>query len=215
MKYALLFALLLFGKPCLSQDTERFKKEVKDIRKKYDTLWDASKETVLFTGSSSIRMWRDVQERFPDHQVINSGFGGSQASDLLYYIYDLILRYQPNKVFIYEGDNDVSAKKDAKEIVSDFKQIIGGILRNAPSTEIMIISPKPSIARWELRGKYKRLNRKLNRLAHDYAQVYFIDVWHPMLDGRKVMQDIFIEDGLHMNPKGYDIWFGIMKDYLN
>lgn len=214
MKYALLLALLLFGTPCLSQDTERFENEVKDIRKKYDTLWDATRETVVFTGSSSIRMWRDVQDRFPEHQVINTGFGGSQASDLLYYIYDLILRYEPKKVFIYEGDNDVSAKKDTQEIISDFEQLIGGILRNDPSTEIMIISPKPSIARWELRRKYKRLNRKLDRLANDYAQVQFIDVWHPMLDGRNVMQDIFIEDGLHMNPKGYDIWFDIIKDYL-
>lgn len=214
MKYALLLALLLFGRPCLSQDTERFENEVKDIRKKYDTLWNATGETVVFTGSSSIRMWRDVQDRFPEHQVINTGFGGSQASDLLYYIYDLILRYEPKKVFIYEGDNDVSAKKDSQEIISDFEQLIGGILRNDPSTEIMIISPKPSIARWELRRKYKRLNRKLDRLANDYTQVQFIDVWHPMLDGRNVMQDIFIEDGLHMNPKGYDIWFGIIKDYL-
>ncbi|WP_149275235.1 GDSL-type esterase/lipase family protein [Pareuzebyella sediminis] len=215
MKHALLLALLFFAKPCLSQDTERFKKEVKDIQKKYDTLGDASKETVVFTGSSSIRMWRDVRERFPEYQVINSGFGGSQASDLLYYIYDLILRYEPQTVFLYEGDNDVSARKDAKEIISDFNQIIGGILRNDPTTKIMIISPKPSIARWELRGKYKRLNRKLKRLANDNAQVQFIDVWHPMLDGRKVMQDIFIEDGLHMNSKGYDIWFDSIKDYLN
>lgn len=88
-----------------------FTKEVKDITAKYDSIWDSSKETIVFTGSSSVRLWRKLQEEFPNHQIINSGFGGSQASDLLYFIDELILSYNPKKVFIYEGDNDLWAKK--------------------------------------------------------------------------------------------------------
>ena len=43
----------------------------------------------------------------------------------------------------------------------------------------------------------------------------FADVWKPMLgrDG-KPMPDIFIEDNLHMNAKGYAIWQKVLQPYL-
>ncbi len=169
----------------------------------------------MFTGSSSIRKWHDVQERFPDRQIVNTGFGGSLASDLSYYIYDLILRYHPQKVFIYEGDNDLFAKKKPDEIRQDLQRIIDGIQRNDSTTQIVIIAAKPSLARWKLKEKYQRLNRKLERLAQENPSVEYADVWNPMLDNNHVKKDIFIEDGLHMNDKGYDIWFNVLKPYVN
>ncbi len=198
-----------------AQDTLPFKGEVEAIQKKYDTVFDTSQETLVFTGSSSIRMWQDVQERFPKQQVVNSGFGGSQASDLSYYIYDLILRFNPKKVFIYEGDNDVFAKKKPHKIQQTLQQIIDGIHRNDSTTRVVLIAAKPSIARWNLKGKYKRLNRKMEKLAYDNPLVDYADVWRPMLDGSKVKQDIFIEDGLHMNAKGYQIWYDVLKPFVN
>ena len=113
----LVFALVFMTTSISAQEVKPFAEEVEAIKKKYDTLWDPSKETMVFTGSSSIRIWHDLQERFPDHQIVNSGFGGSQASDLLSYCQQLILRYQPKRVFIYEGDNDISVKKRPRNII--------------------------------------------------------------------------------------------------
>lgn len=210
-----LFILLLFlpflG---LAQAPNRFDKEVMDIQKKNDSLWDSSKPTTVFTGSSSVRMWRDVQDRFPNQQVLNTGFGGSQFSDLELYLDELILNYNPVKVFIYEGDNDVSAKKRLRDIVDTSERIVTVLQQKNQNMEIVLISPKPSIARWKMRGKYRRLNRKLSRLAEKIDGVDFVDVWYPMLDKRKVKQDIFIEDGLHMNTKGYDIWYEVLKTHV-
>ena len=208
----LLIVLPLLG---FAQAPNRFDNEVAEIQKKNDSLWDASKPTTVFTGSSSVRMWRDVQDRFPDQQVLNTGFGGSQFSDLELYLDELILDYNPVKVFIYEGDNDVGAKKRLRDIVDTSERILTLLQQRNQSMEIVLISPKPSIARWKLRGKYKRLNRKLSRLAKKTDGVDFVDVWHPMLDKRKVKQDIFIEDGLHMNTKGYDIWYEVLKNHVN
>lgn len=215
MKQALCLVLLLFLTFGHAQDPTRFKEQVEEISKKYDAFLDSSKETIVFTGSSSIRIWHDLQDRFPEHQIVNSGFGGSQASDLLFYSDDLILRYNPKKVFIYEGDNDINAKKKAKGIIETSQQIIDSIRKNNPNTEIVLIAAKPSIARWKLKGKYKKLNRKLEKLAQKDGLIEYADVWKPMLDGRKVKQDIFVEDGLHMNAKGYEIWYGVIKEYLN
>ena len=199
----------------LTQDVAPFADEVKAIGKKYDTLWDADKETIVFTGSSSVRIWHDLQDRFPDHQIINSGFGGSQASDLLGYSDELILRYSPKKVFIYEGDNDISAGKNTKEIVNDITAIISKIRDQDATTEIVLIAAKPSIARWKLKRDYKRLNRKFRKLSRKDVQMNYVDIWKPMLNRRKVMKDLFIEDGLHMNAKGYQIWYEAIKPFLD
>ena len=210
----LLCAVVLFSTFAFSQDPSRFTDEVADIQKKYDTLWDASKETIVFTGSSSIRIWHDLQDRFPDHQIVNSGFGGSQASDLLIYCQELILEYRPKKVFIYEGDNDISEGKNTKEIMQDISKIIGKIRAQDATTEIVLIAAKPSIARWNLKKDYKRLNRKFRKLSRRDVQMNYADIWKPMLNNRKVKEDLFIEDGLHMNAKGYDIWYNALKAYV-
>lgn len=211
----LIIALLIIPVMAMGQTDNPFENEVKAIQQKNDSLWDSSRPTIVFTGSSSIRFWEDVQERFPEHQVLNTGFGGSQFSDLELYLDELILNYEPVKVFIYEGDNDIFAKKRPRKIVKTAEGILDKLQLGNPEMEIVLISAKPSISRWKYRGRYRRLNRKLDRLASKTDRIDFVDVWYPMLDKRKVKQDIFIEDGLHMNDKGYDIWYDVIKDYID
>jgi len=214
MRYLIIifFSVTLAG---YSQNPNRFKEEVSAIQKKYDTLWDASKETIVFTGSSSVRIWRNLESVFPGHQIVNSGFGGSQASDLLAFSEELILSFNPNKVFIYEGDNDIWASKKPKEIIHTIQEIIKKIRTQNNTVQIVLIAAKPSISRWHLKRNYKRLNRKFKKLSKKDNRIKFADVWKPMLQNRRVMQDIFIEDGLHMNAKGYNIWRAVIKPFIN
>ncbi len=211
----LFIALLILPLTMLGQTDNPFKNEVKSVQQKNDSLWDSSKPTIIFTGSSSIRLWKDLQDRFPEHQVLNTGFGGSQFSDLELYLDELILNYDPVKVFIYEGDNDIFERKSPRKVIKKAEGILRTLRQEKPNMEIVLISAKPSISRWKFRGKYRRLNRKLNKLAAENSGIDYVDVWYPMLDKRKVRQDIFIEDGLHMNSKGYDIWYDVIKNYMD
>ncbi|WP_299796170.1 SGNH/GDSL hydrolase family protein [uncultured Maribacter sp.] len=209
------FCSFLLSIISFAQEENVFTNEVKDITIKYDSIWDSRKETIVFTGSSSVRLWRKLEKEFPDHQIINSGFGGSQSSDLLLFMDELILSYNPKKVFIYEGDNDLWADKSPTDVLDTTAEIIRRIKSKNPATEVILIAAKPSISRWKIRGKYKRLNRKMERFTKNDPQLYYVDVWKPMLNKRKLKTDIFIEDGLHMNQKGYDIWYEAMKDLVN
>ena len=197
------------------QKTPAFQNEVKAIQKKYESLWDSSKETIVFTGSSSIRMWKNLESMFPNHQIINSGFGGSQSSDLFQYYNELILQYNPKKVFIYEGDNDIASKKRTKDIIDTTREIINKIRERNNATQVVIIAAKPSLARWKLKRKYMKLNRAFEKLCEEDTGLQFANVWDVMMDGKQVRKDIFISDGLHMNSKGYDLWFSVIKPYMN
>ncbi|NND80743.1 MAG: G-D-S-L family lipolytic protein [Maribacter sp.] len=215
MKYIIAVSYLFIFMVGFSQDPGRFINEVESLQKKYDTLWDASKKTIVFTGSSSIRTWNNLNTLFHDHEILNTGFGGSQTTDLLAYTNELILRYNPYKVFIYEGDNDLAAQKRPKEIINTTVEIIKRIKDKNKETQIILISAKPSIVRWSLKRKYKNLNRKLKKLCKKDDLLQFADVWKPMLDKRKLNRAIFEEDGLHMNSKGYEIWYTVIKPFIN
>jgi len=211
----LLLSLFFTGTSVLwSQDPLRFQEEIQTLKHKTDSLWNGEKGTLLFTGSSSIRMWEDLQERFPGQNILNTGFGGSQASDLLHYLEPLVLAYQPKKVFIYEGDNDLAEGKRVGQVLKVLEQISNGIRKENPDVSVVLISAKPSISRWGLRGKYKRLNKKLKRWATRHEHLDFADVWNPMLADKKLNTSLFIADGLHMNTSGYDIWEDALKPFI-
>lgn len=213
IKYLLLLFLSVLT--INAQESLPFSDEVKEVQQKADSIWDSSKNTIVFTGSSSIRLWEDLQKRFPEHQILNTGFGGSQSSDLEHYLDELILNYTPTKVFIYEGDNDISAKRKPKAIIGTMEGILENLHQKRPEMEIVLISAKPSISRWHLKSRYKRLNKQLSKLASNVNGVQFADVWNIMLNKRKLKTDLFIEDGLHMNVKGYDLWYEVIKNYMN
>ncbi len=209
------YLLLLFVVSLTAQEKLPFADEVKAIQQKTDSIWDSSKETLVFTGSSSIRLWNDLQERFPGKQILNTGFGGSQSTDLERFLNELILNYQPSRVFIYEGDNDISSKRSPRAIIGTMEDILEDLHKENPALEVVLISAKPSIARWHLKRRYKRLNKKLLKLASSLNGVYYADVWNTMLNKRKLKRNLFIEDGLHMNTMGYELWYEALKDYVN
>jgi len=215
-KQNLLFlVIILFGALYSNaQDPNRFKDQVAELlNSEYN--FSPSKKLVVFTGSSSVRMWKDVQERFPEYNVVNNGFGGSHFSDLLYYYDELIIKQMPDYLFIYEGDNDVAGDKKTSRIKKDAKLLAKKLNRDLPSTKVIFISPKPSVKRWHLKKEYERINKKLKKLCKKTDNMEYADVWKAMLDNNgTVYTDIFLEDELHMNKKGYDIWAKVISDFL-
>jgi len=203
-----LFLFLLFSGIFMAgaQDPARYKDQVEQLSaKEYQFIKD--KKLVVFAGSSSIRMWKDVQDYFPGFNVINNGFGGSQFSDLIFYTDQLIIKQEPDILFIYEGDNDIAANKRPLDIAKEAKLLVKNIQEKLPDTEIVLISAKPCIARWKLRKEYEHLNKRLFRISKRSDMVEFANVWTAMIDKKgNLHQDIFLEDGVHMNKKGYDIW---------
>lgn len=214
LKYFLcFFGFLVFL--CNAQKADDFTEEVAMIAQRFDSIWDEQKETIVFTGSSSVRLWEGLEDHFPNHQILNTGFGGSQTSDLLKHLQPLVLSYKPKMVFIYEGDNDINFNKSPNRVIRITRKIIDTIWQHYPDTRIVLISAKPSIVRWDLKKRYIKLNRKLKEFADQSPQIAFANVWDIMLKNEVIDESLFVEDGLHMNQKGYDLWYEVIKPFLN
>ncbi len=198
-----------------AQDPNRFIKRIEAL----DTMqykFPPGKKIAVFTGSSTIFMWKDIESYFPGLNVINNGFGGSHFSDLLFFYDKLIIKHNPDLLFIYEGDNDIAYNKKVPDIVKTAKTIIKKAVKDLPDSKIIIISAKPSIAREHLKNDYISLNKRLEKLCRRYPSAEFADIWSAMTDDQgNLFRDIFLDDGLHMNKKGYQIWAEALAGFIN
>ena len=177
--------------------------------KKQDSIHMPAARQVLFVGSSSFTKWTDVQSYFPSIPIINRGFGGSSLTDLLRYKEDVIFKYKPKQIVIYCGENDFAGSDtiSVTTVVKRFTELFGLIRSRYKDIPIAYVSMKPSPSRQYLMPKFEKANMAIQQFLKKYKKTVFIDVYHSMLkpDGAP-MTDIFVQDNLHMNAKGYAIW---------
>lgn len=209
-----LFCLLFVEGIVYSQDPLRFRNEIDTIIKKFASR-EGSRDLILFTGSSSIKRWVNVAGYFPEKNIINTGFGGSQMSDLIHFSEQVIFRYKPIQIFVYEGDNDIASGEKAADIIKEADSLIKLIHNKLPKSEVVIISAKPSPVRWRLKDEYLKLNEMFSKLPEKYKFVRYLDLWTPLIgpSGRPV-SGFFISDSLHINNTGYEEWAPIVGKVL-
>ncbi|TKC03657.1 GDSL-type esterase/lipase family protein [Pedobacter frigoris] len=214
MKYFCLLFFLATSVFAQEYNPKTFEKEIGSFDQK-DALEGAKSGSNLFVGSSTLRMWPDMQSYFPKAYVINRGFGGSKFEDLLYYTDRAITPYKPAKIFIYGGDNDIAAGIATDVILEQAKQLREKIRAALPGVPVVFIGAKPSVARWHLKNKYEEFNKALKAYSKKSRKTQFVDMWNPMLDkDGMVYKDIFLQDNLHMKAEGYKIWQKFLTPYL-
>lgn len=200
----LLVVIFLVQMKLKSQDPHRFDNEIQNFSKIHVP---ENEETVIFTGSSSIRMWNDLQSDCKGPFVINTGFGGSQMSDLLYFLDEAVLRFLPKKVYIYEGDNDIAEGKSPAQIMETTRLVVKKILDQNKDIQIIFLSAKPSPSRWHFKNAYLQYNFLLKLYCDTHRNLSFIDVWTDMINkDARPDPNLFISDSLHMNRRGYLLW---------
>jgi len=204
--------------------TPPFWKDIQNF-KKQDSIRFPPKNAILFIGSSSFTKWTDVQEYFPGYTIINRGFGGSTLLDQIRYADDIIFPYQPKQVVIYCGENDL-ASSDTVTAAMVFDRFYGlyDTIKVKTGASIAFISMKPSPSRRHLFSKMKEANHMISNFIsrQEDAVIYnkprkatFIDVYNKMLNAAgQPIPEIFLEDSLHMNAKGYAIWQKGIQPYL-
>jgi lysophospholipase L1-like esterase len=217
MRSRLLLLLLVFSFVVSAQDTKPpFWNDIQAF-KKQDSVSFPGTGKILFVGSSSFTKWKDVQDYFPGYPIVNRGFGGSSLPDVIRYREDVIFPYKPKQIVIYCGENDLAANDtvSAATVVKRFKELFSLIRGRFKNVPVAFVSLKPSPSRAHLFPKMLEANLTIKNYLKKQKKAVFIDVYHKMLkpDG-KPMEDIFVEDRLHMNAKGYAIWQKIMEPYL-
>jgi lysophospholipase L1-like esterase len=210
----ILLFLFLFTLGIAQAQEVPFEKEVREISQRLD-LEGWQRGSTVFTGSSTIRMWKDLQSTFPNEVIVNTGFGGSKASDLQTHLFPLVIRLEPGRVFIYEGDNDIWAGVPVAEIMENLDAIVTRLQLTDPALEIFLIGAKPSPSRWEKKMNYQIFNQQLKEYCLAKDGLTFVETWNALTDpSGNPRPELYLEDQLHLNDKGYEIWVSLFKPFL-
>jgi lysophospholipase L1-like esterase len=208
LAHVVLLTTLVYAQP-FREDIVNFKKQ--------DSLSAPPPHPVLFVGSSSFTLWQDVQSYFPGRTILNRGFGGSSLPDLIRYEKDVIFRYQPKQIVIYCGENDIAASDTvtAKTVLKRFQQLFTDIRSTLGNVPVVFVSMKPSPSRQKFQPVVVEANKLIRQYLKKDKHASFVNVYDAMLgkDGLP-MKELFREDMLHMNSKGYGIWQKILEPYL-
>lgn len=185
--------------------------------KKQDSISPPPQKAILFVGSSSFTLWKNVQVYFPEYPLINRGFGGSSLVHLIQYANDIIYPYNPKQIVIYAGENDLAASDTVtgETVFNRFKQLYGMIRSKLGKVNVVYVSIKPSPSRQHLMPKMKEANKLIRDFMHKQKRTSFIDVYSLMIgsDGNP-KKELFLEDRLHMNEEGYEIWADAIRSVL-
>lgn len=182
-----------------------------------DAVTPPPADAIVVTGSSSIARWHpNIVEDLSPLTIIPRGFGGSAMADVLHHLDRLVLEYEPRAVAIYEGDNDISLfGVEPETVVEQFRTIVDRIHAELPETRIYILSVKPSVSRWDDWPLALQINERYREIASTDERITYVDVATPLLqENGDVRTDIFVDDDLHLNAMGEDIWAEAVRDAL-
>ena len=105
---------------------------------------------IVFTGSSSIRLWETLAADMAPLRVIQRGFGGAHMEHVVYNVPRIVTAYSPRAVVVFVGGNDLGAGKTVAEVVADFEQFLQEVHARLPAADVWFLSMKPSPLRLSL-----------------------------------------------------------------
>jgi lysophospholipase L1-like esterase len=166
--------------------------------------------SVLVTGSSFVRLWKNVSSDLAPLPVIHRGFGGSNIPEMAYYIERIAFPHSLRGVVMYSGSNDLTVSNSDKspvQILETYKQIVHTLRKKFPGIPIIWIEISPSPRRWKVWDKIEETNRLIREYAATETSLFTISVKHAFLDDSgQPISKYFGNDTLHYNEEGYMVW---------
>lgn len=204
---------IAFVAPAQSQSS--FERDIRRFEEA-DLIHPPEKGGIVFVGSSSIRLWRTLAQDFPGRNVINRGFGGSQVIDNIRFAHRIVTPYEPRMVVFFAGTNDIADGRSAETVLAHYKAFVGKIREKLPETKIAYIAITPAPSRWDKVKTIQRANELIEAYCQTQPNLTFIDTASHMVDETGGPRpDLFVDDRLHLNEKGYEIWKQVIGPILD
>lgn len=179
-----------------------------------------NKESIVFLGDSITSRY-DLNKYFPNYNVYNSGIAGNMTKDILDNMENRVFAYNPTKVFILIGTNDlVYSGLDNDGIKNNIEEIINKIYEKNSNTKIYLESIYPvnnsinkEIVETRTNENIKDLNNKIEKICNNKCT--YINMYDNLTDKNGNMKRIYTLDGLHLNKIGYKVITNKLIKYLD
>lgn len=174
----------------------------------------------LFLGDS-ITDFYDLDKYYNELPIVNSGISGNTTDDILNDMKKRAYQYNPSKVFLLIGTNDLIHNKSNEEIVEKVEKIIEEIKENRSKAEIYLQSIYPvnyKLSPYMVKSRKNDDIKEINEKLEDYCEdndITYIDMYDLLKDEDDNFNSKYTKDGLHPNDDGYEVITKELKKYLD
>jgi hypothetical protein len=218
----MLIIWLLYGFICFPSIAQFPETNVweKDIRKfeHLDSVETYPANSVLFAGSSSIRLWSSLAGDMAPYPVIQRGYGGARLSDFSVFADRIIYPHSCRAIVLFVA-NDITgseADKTPEEVCDLFLNVLKTIREKFPDTPVFWIAITPTGLRWKAWPQIEKANLLIQEACKKEGHLYFISTRKEFLDSSGLpREELFRPDRLHLNEEGYRVWTVIIKKELD
>lgn len=220
--FLFVFLLALFSASCsplqkLGKDPKvlAYEQEIQNL----ETLQVSNDpKTVLFAGSSSVRLWTDIETDMQPYKVLTRGFGGANMGDFTFYCRRLIDPNQCGAIVLFVANDIIGSKydKDPYDVFHLVKISLKQIRHMHPDTPVFWIEITPTPLRFRFWNKISIVNQLVKEYTEKTDNFYFIQTSHKFIgENGQPKADYFLEDRLHLNQAGYSNWADCIKNALD
>ena len=167
-------------------------------------------DNYLFLGDS-ITDFYDLDKYYPDMPTVNSGVSGNTTEDILKDMKKRAYQYNPSKVFLLIGTNDLDTKHSKEDIVNNVEKIISELKENRPKAELYIESiypVNPDVRRSKSGNRnnddIKQINKELKKYCKE-NKINYINLYDLLKDENDNLKEEYTKDGLHLSDEGYKV----------
>lgn len=181
-------------------------------------------ENLVFVGDSIVNEY-NLENFYSNRKVVNSGISDDKTADILENLNERIYQYNPSKIFILVGINDIIDGVENSEIVGNIEKIVNAININRPYAEIYIqsIYPVNDVDSFDVRyDMIEKINvtdiNSINMLIEDMCKeknITYVDIYSKLVDDNGLLNKDYTIDGLHINDEGYGIITTELLKYID
>lgn len=172
-------------------------------------------------GNSIIQGWKQADpDFFSNPKMLNRGIGGQTTPQMLSRFERDVLDVNPKAVLILAGTNDI-AGNTGEITLPEIRDNIDKMAQMASKNQIQVILCSvlpafdyPWIAGRHPDEKIPALNALIRELA-EARNLYYLDFFTAMADGRNGLPKDLAEDGVHPTPKGYTVMRNLTQEAFN
>ena len=176
---------------------------------------DTSKKTTVKKDTTKCQEntnnFYPIADIFNDLPIVNSGKSGYKTDDILSRMDNMVYRYNPTKVFLLIGTNDLNDTSDEsiEKVKENITKIVQNIKEHRKNAKIYIESIYPvnkSVRDWVVDKRENEVIREVNEYLKNYCEendCTYIDIYNILKDQDGNFDKKYTTDGLHVNDLGY------------
>lgn len=213
-RHALGVALALCTHPLLA--APRWAREMAQFEAEFEAGVEPG--ATLFLGSSSIARWHDLDADFPDLAVLRRGLDGARLGDIVARFDALAGRFRPARLVVFAGSNDLVPGGDTEpwDVLDGVARLLAAAGKLQPAPDVIWIEITPTPRRAAILDAVLTANRLVGVLATRRSNLHVLTAAEQFLDARgQPDPQWFVDDGLHLNARGYALWRTGLKALLS